>query len=88
MQVQIIFEGLQHLKTILKWFGLCANRDLQVKSFYLPSAGGEVVDDGVLMEIGVTVVLLGRMLEVDSPGKRMTLIERRGVAERRVLGCL
>jgi len=31
----------------------------------LPSLGADVLVDGILMEVGDTVVLLGRMLEVD-----------------------
>ena len=37
-----------------------------------PSHGGDVVGDGVLVEVGGTVVPLARML--DSPGERMILI--------------
>ena len=54
--------------------------------FRLPLAGDDVVDDGVLVEVGGSVLLLGEV--VDSPGKRIILIERRGVTGRRVLVCL
>ena len=56
--VQIIFTGRHNLKRILKEIGLCANRDIQVMSSYLPLAGSDVVDDGVLVEVGGTVVLV------------------------------
>ena len=42
----------------MKEIGLCANRDIQVMSSCLPFAGSDVVDDGVLVEVGSTVVLL------------------------------
>ena len=56
--VQIIFTGLQNLKRILKEPGLCTNRDIQVMGTCSPLAGGGVVDDGALVEVGGTVVLL------------------------------
>ena len=66
--VQIKFKGLQNFKRILKYLGLCANRDLHwVMGSCLPSVVGNVVDD-----VGGTAILLGRMLEFDRPGKRMT----------------
>ena len=54
----------------------------------LPSPCGDVVDDGVLVEVGDTVLLLERVVEVDWPGKGMTLIETKGVIAKRVLVCL
>ena len=80
--------------------------------------GVDVVDDGVMVEVGCTVVLVAMvdetviklvdsesiksgvhtelidinmeelMTSVDLPGKRITLIESRGVAGRRILVCL
>ena len=67
LSVQIQFKGLQNFKSILKYLGLCANRDLQVMGSCLPSVVGKVFDD-----VGGTVVLLERTLEIDRPGKRMT----------------
>ena len=58
LSVQVIFRGLHNLKRILKELGLCANRDIQFMGSCLPLAGGGVVDDGVLVEVGGTVVLL------------------------------
>ena len=58
LSVQVIFKGLQNLKRILKELGLCTNRDIQVTGTCLPLAGGDVVDDGVLVEVGGSVVLL------------------------------
>ena len=53
------------MKRILKVLVLCANRDLQVMGPCLPSAGGDVVDDGAQVEVDGTVVLQGRMFEAD-----------------------
>ena len=63
LQVQIIFTSLQNLKRILKELVFCAYRDIQFTGSCLPSAGGDVVDDGVLVEVGGTVVLLGRVVD-------------------------
>ena len=49
-------------------------------------AGSDVADDGVLVELGSTVVLLE--VVINCPGKRMTLIRGRGVTGGRVLVCL
>ena len=68
LSVQVIFKGLQNLKRILKELGLCINRDLQDMGSCLPPPGGGVVDDGVLVEVGGTVVLLEGV--VDSPVKK------------------
>ena len=70
LSVQLIFKYLQNLKRILKELVFCANRDIQFMAACLPLAGSGVVDDGVLVEVGISVVLLGRV--VDWPGKRMT----------------
>ena len=51
----------------------------------LPSLGGGVVADGVLVEVGITVVMLEGV--VDCPVKRMTFIGGRGVTVRRILRC-
>ena len=61
--VQIIFTGRQNLERILKEIGLCGNRDIHVMSSCLPLAGDNVVDDGVLVELGGTVVLLGGLVD-------------------------
>ena len=61
--VQIIFTGRRNLKRILKEIGLCGSRDIQVMSSCLPLAGDDVVDDGVLVELGNTVVLLGGLVD-------------------------
>ena len=61
--VQIIFTGRQNLKRILKELGLCAYRDIQFMGSCLPLAGGDVVDVGVLVEVGATVVLLGVVVD-------------------------
>ena len=45
-----------------------ANRDLQVMDSFLPLAAG----NGVLEGVGVTVILVERLLEFDCPGERMT----------------
>jgi len=58
LSVQIIFKGLQNLKKILKELGLFATRDIQSMGSFLPLVGDDVVDDGVLVEVGSTVVLL------------------------------
>ena len=58
LSLQVIFKDLHNLKGVLKEIGLCANRDIQVMSSCLPFAGSDVVDDGVLVEVGSTVVLL------------------------------
>ena len=50
-----------------------ANRDLQVMDSILPLAAG----NGVLEGVGVSVVLVERLLEFDCPGERMTSIGRR-----------
>jgi len=42
----------------LKELGLCTKRDIQVMGTCLPLAGGGVIDDRVLVEVGDTVVLL------------------------------
>ena len=63
LSVQIIFNGLQNLKRILKELGLCANRDIQFMGTCLPLAGDDVVDDGALVEVGSTVVLLGGVVD-------------------------
>lgn len=55
---------------------------------YLPSLCGDAVDDRVRVEVGGTVVMLERMLDVEYPGKGMTLIKTRDVTARRVLACL
>jgi len=86
--VQNIFKGLQNLKRILKELGLCANHYIQFMGSCLPSLGGGVVDDGVLVEVGSTVVLLEGVVDRPRPGERMTFIERRSVTGRRVLVCL
>ena len=85
LSVQVIFRGLHDLKRILKELGLCANRDIQFMGSCLPLAGDDV-NDGVLVEVGGSVVLLEGV--VDLSGKRIILFERRGVTERRVLMCL
>ena len=51
------------MKMILKELGLCANRDIQAMGTFLPLAGGDVVDVGVLVEVGGTVVLLGVVVD-------------------------
>ena len=56
--VEIIFTGPQNLKRILKELGLCTNREFQFMGSFIPSPEGGVVDDGVLVEVGSTVVLL------------------------------
>ena len=61
--VKIIIKGSQNLERILKELGLCANRELQVMDICLPWPGGDVFIDGVLVEVGGTVVVLGRMLD-------------------------
>ena len=61
--VQIIFTGRQNLKRILKELGLRAYRDIQFMGSCLPLAGGDVVDVGVLVEVGGTVVLLGVVVD-------------------------
>ena len=86
LSLQIIFKGLQNFKRIVKDLGLCANRDIQFMGFCLPLARGDLVDDGVLVEVGGTVVLLEGV--VDLPGKRITFIGGRSVTGRRVLMCL
>ena len=58
-----MFQGLQNLKMILKELGLCANRNIQAMGTFLPLAGGDVVDVGVLVEVGGTVVLLGVVVD-------------------------
>ena len=58
LSLQVIFKDLRNLKGILKEIDLCANRDIQAMSSCLPLAGSDVVDDGVLVEVGSTVVLL------------------------------
>ena len=63
------------------------NRDLQVMDSCLPLAGGDVFSD-VLEEVGVTVVLLGRMIEFDCPGKRMASIRKGGTLLKTLLGNL
>ena len=61
---QIIFKGRQNLKRVLKKLGLCTNRDIQFTGSCLPFiAGSDVVDDGVLVEVGGTVVLLVVVLD-------------------------
>ena len=67
---------------------MCANHDLQVIDSCLPLAAGDVFSDGVLEEVGVTVVLLGRMLEIDCPGKRMASIGKGGTLLKTLLGNL
>ena len=86
LSVQVNFKGLQNLKRILKELGLCANHYFQFMGSCLPSLGGGVVDDEVLVEVGGTVVLLEGV--VDSPVKRMTYIGGRGVTGRRIVMCL
>ena len=56
--VQIIFTGRQNLKRILKELGLRAYRDIQFMGSCLPLAGGDVVDDGELVELGSTLLLM------------------------------
>ena len=58
MSVQIIFTGRQNLKRILKEIGLCGNRDIQVMSSCLPLAESDVADDGELVELGSTLLLM------------------------------
>ena len=65
LSVQIIFNGLQNLKRILKELGLCANHYIQLMGSCLLSLGVDVVDGGVLVEVGETVLLLGGKVEVD-----------------------
>ena len=63
LSVKIIIKGSQNLERILKELGLCANRELQVMDSCLPPPGGDMFIDGVLVEVGGTVVVLGRMLD-------------------------
>ena len=76
LSVQLIFKCLQNLKRILKELVFCANRDIHFMGACLPLAGGDLVDDRVLVEVGISVVLLGRV--VDRPGKRITFSGGRG----------
>ena len=73
---------------VLDRLGVCGNRDLHVMDSCLPLSGGDVFSDGVLEELGVTVVLLGRMLEFDCPGKRMASIGKGGTLLKTLLGNL
>ena len=79
---QINFVLLQNLKRILKELVFCANRDIHFMGACLPLAGGDLVDDRVLVEVGISVVLLGRVVEW--PGKRITFSGRRGVTGEKV----
>ena len=83
--VQIIFKGRQNLKRIFKAQSVYKPRH-SVMGSCLPLAGGDVVDEGVLVEVGGTGVLLGRV--VDWPGKGMAFFEKRGVIGRSVQVCL
>ena len=51
----------------------------------LPLHGGDVGDGELVEDVGGSVGPPGGV--VDSPGKRMTIIERKGATERRVLVC-
>ena len=55
---------------------------------YLPLLACDVSIDIARMDVVDIVILLEKLLEVVWPGKRIVLMEGRGVAGKRVLGCL